>query len=407
MASLAPRPRPRAQSSIPPISGGRILADKFEIRGVLGEGGTGIVYDAVRISDGRPVALKVMHSQLAGDRQIRGRFAREAAILARVEGPNLCPILESGLTPDPRREGVTLLYMALAKINGPPLDAYIKKQGALPEARAVEILVEVCRALTIAHASGVVHRDLKPANVLLENELHAIVVDFGMAKIVAGATMTTQLTQHNMIFGTPEYMAPEQARGDEVDERCDIYAAGVMLYELLTGTVPFSGPSPLGVLTAQMTSDPESPRLRAPDRDISPAVEAVVMNALAKDPAARYASARVLSAALQHARAEPENVPSVAPRRFDADSEELASAIASPDSTPTSTMVDAHAATMPAPIPSTPAPLSSSEASAPPSFVRAAVAKAALRARRQWTAVFIVAALIGIAMGIWLSIETR
>src|ERR1700722_15438783 len=119
-------------SSLPPLSAGRNLGDKFEIVGILGEGGMGIVYDARRIAEGDRVALKVIHQHLAGDAQIRGRFAREAAILRRLEGDHLCPLLEFGELPDPRREGVGLLYMALARIDGPALDAVLKKEGPLP-----------------------------------------------------------------------------------------------------------------------------------------------------------------------------------------------------------------------------------------------------------------------------------
>ncbi len=230
-------------TSLPPLSSGRKLGEKFEILGVLGEGGTGIVYDARRVAEGDRIALKVIHQHLAGDAQIRGRFTREAAILRRLEGERLCPVLEFGELPDPRREGVGLLYLALARVDGPALDAVLKKDGPLPIPRAVAIVLDVCEALRDAHAQGVIHRDLKPGNVLLREGDRAVVVDFGMAKIITGgATGTTALTQHNMVFGTPEYMAPEQARGDELDARCDVYAAGIILYELLTGRVPFCRP---------------------------------------------------------------------------------------------------------------------------------------------------------------------
>ncbi|HEX3344028.1 MAG TPA: serine/threonine-protein kinase, partial [Polyangiaceae bacterium] len=228
-------------SSLPPLSAGRKLDDKFEIVGVLGEGGMGIVYDARRLADGERVALKVIHQHLAGDAQIRGRFAREVAILRRLEGDHLCPVLDSGEIADPRREGAGLLYMALPRIEGQALDALLKKEGPLPLTRVVTVVLDICEALREAHSQGVIHRDLKPGNVLLREGDRAVVVDFGMAKIVTGGgTGTTALTQHNMVFGTPEYMAPEQARGDELDARCDVYATGVILYELLTGTVPFS-----------------------------------------------------------------------------------------------------------------------------------------------------------------------
>jgi serine/threonine protein kinase len=301
-------------SSLPPLSSGRRLAGKFEIVGVLGEGATGIVYDARRIAEGDRIALKVIHQHLAGDAQIRGRFAREAAILRRLVGEHLCPILDFGEASDPRREGAGLMYLALPRIAGPTLDELRKSEGTLLLSRAVDIVLDVCEALTEAHAQGVIHRDLKPGNVILRDNDRAVVVDFGMAKIITGGgTGTTALTQHNMVFGTPEYMAPEQARGDEPDARCDVYATGIILYELLTGAVPFAGTTPLSVLTAHMTAIPQPPRQRAPHRDISPALEAVALHAIAKKPADRYATARALAASIRTAVAAPHDVLAVRP----------------------------------------------------------------------------------------------
>jgi eukaryotic-like serine/threonine-protein kinase len=339
--------------SAPPISAGRMVGDRFEIVDLLGEGGTGVVYDAVRLPQRDPVALKVIHNHLLTDPQIRGRFTREAAILRRLEGPHLCPILEFGELPDPRHPGVGLLYMALPKIEGPALDALLKQEGPLPQDRALDIMQQVLNGLKAAHMQAVIHRDLKPANVILRGGSHAIVVDFGMAKIVTGGgTGTTALTTHNMVFGTPEYMSPEQARGDELDARCDVYAAGIILYELLTGTVPFSGATPLNVLTAHLTSPPVPPRLKAPERAISPALEAVVMYAIAKDPAERYASAAALAAAIAHARSAPEDVASVRPDVF------------SP--TGNRDTEDSHAATIPAPLPVPPLRKQSEVPTVPP-----------------------------------------
>jgi eukaryotic-like serine/threonine-protein kinase len=351
-------------SSLPPFIAGRRLADKFEIIGVLGEGATGIVYDALRVAEGDRIALKVIHQHLAGDAQIRGRFAREATILGRLEGEHLCPILDFGEVPDPRREGAGLMYMALPRIDGPALDALIKNDGMLPVARAAGVVLDVCAALSEAHSQGVIHRDLKPGNVLLRAGDRAVVVDFGMAKIVTGGgSGTTALTQHNMVFGTPEYMAPEQARGDELDARCDVYATGVILYELLTGSVPFVGATPLNVLTAHMTATPQPPRDRAPERDISPALEAVVLHAIAKKPARRYATAAALAAAIRRALAEPEDVDGVRPAR-------------------------SHG-------------VADTTGARPVSIAPAA--HASERSTRTWMVVCIVAALAGIVLGAWLS----
>jgi serine/threonine-protein kinase len=370
-------------TSLPPLSSGRKLGEKFEILGVLGEGGTGIVYDAHRVIEDDRVALKVIHQHLAGDAQIRGRFTREASILRRLEGDRLCPILEFGEIPDPRREGVGLLYMVLPRVDGPALEAVLKKEAPLPIPRAAAILLDVCAALREAHSQGVIHRDLKPGNVLLRAGDRAVVVDFGMAKIVTGGgTGTTALTQHNMVFGTPEYMAPEQARGDELDARCDVYAAGIVLYEMLTGRVPFSGGTPLSVLTAHLTAEPARPRDRAPDRGISPALEAVTLHAIAKDPAVRYATAAALATAIQAALASPDDVEAVRP---------AARVHVQIDTS------DAHGATIPSPVRID--VLASKPLVRPSSRPPPAKSPASLG----WIAICVLAAIAGIALGAWLS----
>jgi serine/threonine protein kinase len=342
-------PHSRRGHSEAPLSNDRLIDGKYELHGVLGEGGTGIVYDAIRKSDGSPVALKVIHAHLAGDQQIRGRFQREATILKRLEGDHICPILELGEVPAADGSAESLLYMALPKLEGPTLEHVLEKEGPIRVERALEVMLEICAALRVAHAQGVIHRDLKPANVILESGKKAVVVDFGMSKIVTGsAGGTTNLTAHNMVFGTPEYMSPEQARGDELDARCDVYAAGVMLYEMLAGSPPFSGATPLNVLTEHLTGVLEPPSARAKDGRVTPALESVVLHALARNRDERYPSASALAAAIMHARARPDDVVSLAPSAF----------ATSPAGT------DAFAVTMPA-IGAPAAPLPST-ASSPP-----------------------------------------
>ena len=192
--------------------------------------------------------------------------------------------------------------MVLPHIEGRALDTILHAEPPLELGRVVDVMLQVLDALKHAHAQGVVHRDLKPANVLMRGGTHALVVDFGLAKILTGDTMATMLTAHNMVCGTPEYMAPEQARGDEIDARCDIYAAGVMPLSAPHGDPPFTGPTPLAILTEHLTSEPEPPSARAPQRGISPALEAVALHAMAKDPDTRYGAATAMSAALVHAR---------------------------------------------------------------------------------------------------------
>jgi serine/threonine-protein kinase len=307
---------------------GHIFAEKYRIERVLGDGVSGTVYTAERLpgapalesaetagsTDGREgrVALKVIHRSLVRDRQISRRFHREAAILRKLRCPYIVPLLDFGELDD----GV--LYIALERVQGRALDEIIRG-GPLDPVRAVTLAQQVCVALEAAHATDVVHRDLKPGNVLIERtpdgEERARVCDFGMAKVLRGdpSDSLNMLTEQNMVFGTPEYMAPEQARGDEVDARCDVYAMGVMLYEMLTGAPPFRYETPIGVMTAHLVEEPMAPSSRVPGT-ITPALEAVVLHALAKKPGERYASAAALADALESAMRRPSDVASARPQ---------------------------------------------------------------------------------------------
>ena len=389
----------------------RVIADKYEVLGVLGEGGTGIVYDAVRIDDRRPIALKVMHETLAGDKQIRGRFQREAAILRRLEGEHICAIVDFGEVPT-GEDDRSLLYIALPKIEGESLADLLAK-GPIDVDRALDIMMQVLSGLASAHAQGVIHRDLKPANVLLEGGEKAVVVDFGMSKIITGAgTGTTNLTTHNMVFGTPEYMSPEQARGDDLDARCDVYAAGVILYEMLTGSPPFTGETPLGILTAHLTSEVEPPSKRAPSR-VTPALEAVVLGALARDPNERYRSATVLAAAIAHARAHPNDAGAVRPGAFSATPDANVFATTVPAAVIGELGVDAHAPTLvgePPPLlaskppPSRPSVRPKATPARPPT-IPAVQPPASRESTRTWVLLWVVVGLVSIALGVWFALR--
>jgi len=406
--------------SAPPI--GKTIAGKYEVRGVLGEGGTGVVYDAVQQGSGRAVALKVMHAHLAGDTQIRGRFQREAAILRRLEGPHICPIMEFG---EVEEAGKSLLFIALPKLEGVSLEAVLAKESPIEVDRAIDIMLEVCAALRTAHAEGIIHRDLKPANVILGEEGKAYVVDFGMSKIITGAgTGTTQLTAHNMVFGTPEYMSPEQARGDELDARCDVYAAGVMLYEMLTGVHPFTGSTPLVVLTEHLTGELVPPSKRAPEGRVTPALESVVLHALARDRDARYPSASALAAALMHSRAMPADTAALRPEAFGTspggtDAFALTMpAIGVPrpvSSSPPKAIVHdvvPTAATLPASSSGAPAPVRAVVTTPPPAATTGSGARPltptkspAKTTSAMWILVWIVAGLASIAIGVWFALR--
>ena len=296
---------------------GHTIAGKYVVETILGDGATSVVYVARRkapgvapnaspaarehdFEDTEPpdepslVALKIIHRRLCEDHQIVGRFHREAAILKRLDGPHVLRVYEMI-----EHEG--RLILVLEYVPSTPLDQRLAKGPPLDVKSAIEVALQVCAGLAAAHAAGVVHRDLKPANVLFSEDCGAILVkvaDFGLAKLVHGDKMVTGLTEHDMIFGTPEYMAPEQARGDDVDARSDIYALGCMLYEMLTGDVPFRGHSPMVTMTAHLMHEVVPLRKKRADGAISAALEAVVMRALSKRPEDRHPSARALAEAL-------------------------------------------------------------------------------------------------------------
>lgn len=361
---------------------------------MLGEGGTGIVYDAIA-PDGSDVAVKVMHASLAGDQQIRGRFQREAAILRRLKGEHVCPIVDFGETED------ELLFLVLPRIDGPSLAA-ILAAGKLPTDRVLDLLVQVLDALSSAHGEGIIHRDLKPANVLLSRARDiAVVVDFGLSKIiVGGGAGTTNLTKHNMLFGTPEYMSPEQARGDELDVRTDVYAAGVMLYEMLTGAPPFTGETPLNVLTAHLTSDVVPPGQRT---ELSPALDATVLHALSRDRDRRYPSAAAFRAAIRQARLRPDDAAAVTPAAIAA--ADAFAATVPAYSEPPPPVLDVNAATLVAIAPSSP-PVSRPPSRSIPTPVPVKRPPVAPESNRMWILLWIVVGLASIATGVWIALRS-
>jgi serine/threonine-protein kinase len=277
-----------------PAEVGAVIAGKYAITGLLGRGASGVVYEAE--ADGAKVALKIIHPELCHSRQIFGRYKREAKILRHLTGEHIVRFLDFV-------EHDGLLVIALEFVEGESLEDFLGK--SLDCDTAIDVVLQLCSGLSVAHAAGVIHRDLKPANVMVHangsEPVRARILDFGLAKVVHGEHMTTGLTERDMIFGTPEYMAPEQARGEEVDARCDVYACGVILYELVTGTVPLEGKTPFATMTAQLTEQVEPPRKRAPEKNVPPALEAVILRALEKDPAKRFASADAMKKALEAA----------------------------------------------------------------------------------------------------------
>ncbi len=290
-------------SSSDRLGPGDVVASVFTVESALGEGASGIVYAARRTTDGARVALKVVHRSLCHDEQFTRRFLREAEILKQLEGNHIVRLLDI-VTHD------ELPVLVLEYVEGRALESALRESPPTIE-EATEITLQICAALGAAHAGGFVHRDLKPGNVIVQGQLGSgrvpmvWVVDFGLGKALhrdGAGPSGTALTDGNLILGTPEYMSPEQVRGDEVDHRCDIYAAGVILFEMLAGRVPFSARTPMHTMTAHLNEPIPSARGMRRDRDISPALEAVLFRALAKEPANRYPTARAFAEALAAAR---------------------------------------------------------------------------------------------------------
>jgi eukaryotic-like serine/threonine-protein kinase len=260
------------------------VASRYTLVRELGSGGMATVYLAEDLRHNRNVAVKVLRSDLAASLGSE-RFFREIQVAARLQHPHILPLLDSG-------EAAGFYYYVMPYVQGESLRERVDKHGELPIAESVRILREVVDALAEAHANGVVHRDIKPDNVMLSGR-HALVMDFGVAKAVSEATGKQKLTTAGIALGTPAYMAPEQAVADpQLDHRVDIYAVGVMGYEMLTGYPPFSGRSPQEILAAQVTQAPEPVGQR---RDaVPPVLEAVIMKCLEKRPADRWQTAAAL-----------------------------------------------------------------------------------------------------------------
>ncbi|MGD0528919.1 MAG: serine/threonine-protein kinase, partial [Polyangiaceae bacterium] len=274
---------------------GTIVEARYEVVDRLGEGGMGQVYDVRHVALDRHFAMKVLRSELARDDELAARFIQEARATASVRHPNVVEITDFGKLP------TGAPYFVMELLVGETLGHVIKNGGPIPAKRAVRILRQVAGALSAAHAAGIVHRDLKPDNVFLVGGFKGgsasddvRVVDFGAAKIIGSSRVTRQ----GVVFGTPHYMSPEQASGQPVDHRADVYALGVIMYEMFTGRVPFEADTYMGVLTQHMFVQPLRPsQVSAAARELG-ALEEITMVCLAKKPEERYGSMEELSAAL-------------------------------------------------------------------------------------------------------------
>ncbi len=282
-----PRPTPVA-APVPAV--GRVYADRYRVDALLGRGGMGQVFRVHDLSAGVDRALKSLRPTNDDDSDRVERFKREIGILGRVQHPAVPGIFDFGTSADE-------LFFVTELVDGPDLKSEIQRRGPWPVAEAVALVATVADALAAAHAQGIVHRDVKPNNIMIASDGSVRLLDFGLARGV-GFDMTT-LTRTGMILGTPGYMSPEQFEG-HVDERSDIYSLGVVLFELLTGKLPFTGQTPLAVAYKHKSEAPPAPRSQRPD--VPAWLERVVLQCLEKDPVRRFASAEALTAELRRTR---------------------------------------------------------------------------------------------------------
>jgi|LNFM01.1.fsa_nt_gb serine/threonine protein kinase len=272
---------------------GRTIAGRYEVLRRLGEGGMGVVYSAMDTRLEKQVAIKVLKEDFAHRQDVVARFTQEAKSAARIKHENVLDVTDYGGTEDGS------FYIAMELLVGTDLADALHKEGAIELHRALNVAMQVTRALAAAHKQGIVHRDLKPENVFLviadDGREVVKIVDFGIAQM---KDLTGQggkkLTQTGMIFGTPEYMSPEQAKGVAIDHRVDIYAVGVILYEMAAGRTPFVGDSFMGILTQHLYEPAPAILSLNPNAQITPEYESVIAKALAKDPAQRYQSMQEL-----------------------------------------------------------------------------------------------------------------
>ena len=271
------------------IQPGQMLGP-YRIINQVGRGGMATVYKAYQPSVDRYVAVKVLPSQLAESREFATRFQQEARIIAKLEHPHILPVFDYG-----ESDGVA--YFVMRYMDAGTLKEKMIEGRPLPLDVIDKLFTQLTEALSYAHSRGVVHRDLKPANVLIDSHENIFLTDFGIAKILESAS--PRLTQTDAIMGTPAYISPEQAQGNPVDQRSDIYSLGIILYEMVTGSVPFTAETPLAVLFKHISDPLPPPSLVKPD--IPPSIEQVLLKALAKDPKDRFATAAEFLAAWNRA----------------------------------------------------------------------------------------------------------
>ncbi|MGW6547714.1 protein kinase domain-containing protein [Streptomyces massasporeus] len=271
---------------------GRALASgRYQLRDLLGQGGMASVHLAYDSVLDRQVAIKTLHTDLGREQAFRERFRREAQSVAKLTHTNIVSVFDTG---EDTLDGMTTPYIVMEYVEGRPLgsvlDEDVRQQGAMPADKALKITADVLAALEISHEMGLVHRDIKPGNVMMTKRGVVKVMDFGIARAMQSGV--TSMTQTGMVVGTPQYLSPEQALGRGVDARSDLYSVGIMLFQLVTGRLPFEADSPLAIAYAHVQEEPPVPS--SVNRSLPPAVDALIARALKKNPNERFPSAEAM-----------------------------------------------------------------------------------------------------------------
>ncbi|MFE1905796.1 protein kinase [Streptomyces gardneri] len=272
-------------------AGGSVAGGRYQLRDLLGEGGMASVYLAYDSALDRQVAIKTLHTELGREQSFRERFRREAQAVAKLSHTNIVSVFDTG---EDTLDGAVMPYIVMEYVEGQPLGsvlaADIRQYGAMPADKALKVTADVLAALEVSHEMGLVHRDIKPGNVMTTKRGVVKVMDFGIARAMQSGV--TSMTQTGMVVGTPQYLSPEQALGRAVDARSDLYSVGIMLFQLLTGRLPFDADSPLAIAYAHVQEEPVAPS--SVNRSVTPAMDALVARALRKNPNERFPSAAVM-----------------------------------------------------------------------------------------------------------------
>ncbi|WP_405855341.1 protein kinase [Streptomyces sp. NBC_00090] len=272
-------------------AGGSVAGGRYQLRDLLGEGGMASVYLAYDSALDRQVAIKTLHTELGREQSFRERFRREAQAVAKLSHTNIVSVFDTG---EDTLDGAVMPYIVMEYVEGLPLGsvlaADVQQYGAMPADKALKVTADVLAALEVSHEMGLVHRDIKPGNVMTTKRGVVKVMDFGIARAMQSGV--TSMTQTGMVVGTPQYLSPEQALGRAVDARSDLYSVGIMLFQLLTGRLPFDADSPLAIAYAHVQEEPVAPS--SVNRAVTPAMDALVARALRKNPNERFPSAAAM-----------------------------------------------------------------------------------------------------------------